>query len=144
LFTLSAVKNAKNTFATHSGVDNIVHASADDRYTIVMTLRHPDSDIDQLFSTYGFDCLLPRHLLSSLASLDKAEYNALPVGIGPFRYARFTRGSSVIAEANPYYFRGQPKLKRVEYLIIPDVSTLVVQLQSGEVDLWPGVASFAV
>lgn len=143
LFTIAAVKNSKNAFATHGGTDNIVRATAPDRYTVVMTLEHSDSDIDQLFSTYGFECILPRHLLHDLASLDKAAYNALPVGIGPFRYVRFTRGTSVIAEANPNYFRGMPKLKRVEYLIIPDVNTLVVQMQSGEVDLWPGAASLA-
>jgi ABC-type transport system substrate-binding protein len=39
-----------------------------------------------------------------------APYNALPVGIGPFRYTAYHRGDRVEMEANPQYWRGKPKL----------------------------------
>jgi peptide/nickel transport system substrate-binding protein len=39
-------------------------------------------------------------------------------------------------EANPYYWRGKPKLQKVIYKIVTDDNTLFTQLQTGEVDLW--------
>ncbi|GAC1418610.1 MAG: hypothetical protein NVSMB64_28230 [Candidatus Velthaea sp.] len=38
-------------------------------------------------------------------------------------------------EANPYYWRGRPKLDRIEYLFIPDENTVTTQLLTGEIDL---------
>lgn len=143
LFTVAAVKNAKNAFATQGSIDNVAGAKAPDPFTVVITLKHPDSEIEALFSTYGLECVLPSHLLAGLASLKTAKYNALPVGIGPFRYTRFARGSAVVMEANPSYFRGRPKLDRIEYRIVHDANTLGVQLRTGEIDMWPGVGSFA-
>jgi peptide/nickel transport system substrate-binding protein len=143
LFTIAAAKNANNAFATMGAIDNIAAARAVGPYTVVMTLKRPDSEIEQLFSTYGLECIIPRHLLARRASIKAAPYNALPVGIGPFRYLRFSRGSSVVMEANPFYFRGRPRLRRIVYAIVPDANTLAVQMQTGELDLWPGVGSFA-
>ncbi len=67
-------------------------------------------------------------------------YNALPVGIGPFKYVRWQRGDHIEMEANPLYWRGRPKLDRVIYRIIPNRDTVVSTLQTGDADLWPGAA----
>jgi peptide/nickel transport system substrate-binding protein len=39
-------------------------------------------------------------------------------------------------EANPYYWRGKPKLQKIDYKIVTDDNTLYTQLQTGELDLW--------
>jgi peptide/nickel transport system substrate-binding protein len=51
------------------------------------------------------------------------------------------RGDHITLEANPYYWRGVPKIKKVIYKIIPDRNTLLTQLQTGEVDMWTFVPS---
>jgi peptide/nickel transport system substrate-binding protein len=40
-------------------------------------------------------------------------------------------------EANPYYWRGTPKLRKIVYKFIPDRNTLLTQIQTGELDMWP-------
>jgi peptide/nickel transport system substrate-binding protein len=84
----------------------------------------------------GGPCLLPEHILAGPGALDRASYNELPVGIGPFRYVRWKRGDVVEFAANPNYFRGRPRLDTIVYKIIPDRNTLLAQMISGEVDLW--------
>ncbi len=74
--------------------------------------------------------------MGNLPDINTAPYNSLPVGIGPFRYVSWKRGDSVVMEANPYYWRGMPKLKQIIYKQIPDRNTLLTQLQTGEIDLW--------
>jgi peptide/nickel transport system substrate-binding protein len=44
-------------------------------------------------------------------------------------------------EANPYYFRGLPKLRKIVYKIITDDNTLFTQLQTGELGMWSTVSS---
>ncbi len=39
-------------------------------------------------------------------------------------------------EANPYYFRGLPKLHKIIYKMISDDNTDMTQLTTGELDLW--------
>ncbi len=42
-------------------------------------------------------------------------------------------------EANPYYFRGLPKLHKIVYKMISDDNTDMTQLTTGELDLWDTV-----
>lgn len=143
LFTIAAEKNPANSFLNRPFSREIARATAPDDYTVVLRMGRVDHTIDHLFTTYTQPCILPRHLLAHLASLDQAPYNALPVGIGPFRYVRFDRDSSVIMEADPGYFRGRPKLARIEYKIVTDDNTIVTQLQTRELDMWVSPAELA-
>jgi ABC-type transport system substrate-binding protein len=68
--------------------------------------------------------------------MNDAPFNALPVGIGPFRYAAWKRGEQIELERNPYYWRGRPALDRVIMKLIPDCNTVLTQLQTGELDMW--------
>lgn len=38
-------------------------------------------------------------------------------------------------EANPFYYRGRPKLDRIEYRFLPDENTQVTQARTGEIDV---------
>ena len=58
----------------------------------------------------------------------------LPVGTGPFRLVRARRGR-VELEAFPEYWGGAPRLRRVEFLHLPDGETLTRGLLTGEVDV---------
>ncbi len=80
--------------------------------------------------------ILPKHLLGGLHDINNAPYNALPVGIGPFRYAAWKRGDQIELERNPFYWRGPAALERVIYKLIPDRNTVLTQLQTGELDMW--------
>jgi len=110
-----------------------------DKYTVVYHLKHPYSPyIPTFFGSAGANPdVLPKHLLASYPNINNAPYNAKPVGIGPFRVLLWKRADSVELEANPYYFRGMPKLQRVTYKLIPSLDTLLTQMQTGDVELWP-------
>ncbi len=46
-------------------------------------------------------------------------FGAQPVGTGPFRLSRWERGKSIELTANPDYFEGAPRLRRLIYRIFP-------------------------
>ena len=58
-----------------------------------------------------------------------------PVGTGPFVFRAYEPDTRVVLDANPKYFRGAPKLKRLIYRIIPEASTRRLELENGGIDI---------
>jgi peptide/nickel transport system substrate-binding protein len=145
VFSTQIINNARNNEVSRSGFDLIRKVDEPDPHTVVYHLKKPYSSFLPTFFASGPNpCLLPKHLLSKLPDINHADYNALPVGIGPFRYVKWVRGDRVELAENPLYWRGRPKLDRITYKFLPDRNTLLTQMQTGEIDLWPyaGTAYF--
>ena len=76
----------------------------------------------------------PKHLLSKLdpKGFYGWDFWKHPVGNGPFRHVRTVDRTMIELEANPDYFRGRPKIKKV---ILKFAGTRAVpELESGTVD----------
>ena len=70
----------------------------------------------------------------ALASAANADMSAHPVGSGPMRLASWKRGNSIMLEANPDYWAGAPKLKRLELVIVGDNTARAHALEAGDLD----------
>ncbi|MDQ2873253.1 MAG: peptide ABC transporter substrate-binding protein [Candidatus Eremiobacteraeota bacterium] len=138
VFSIHAVLNPANNETSRSGWDLISKIEEPDKYTVRLHLKKPYSPfLITFFSTAGANpCILPKHILGKLANINTAAYNSLPVGIGPFKYQSWLRSQRVVMVANPYYFRGLPKLHEIDFEIIPNRDTVQTQLQSHELDMW--------
>jgi peptide/nickel transport system substrate-binding protein len=140
-FTIKVILDPKTLIISRDGWDRIAKVDEPDKYTIVLHLKKEYSTFLGFFATGGAGpSLLPKHILENSPDVNTDPYNSKPIGIGPFRYVEWRRGDRIIMEPNPYYFRGQPKLKRVEYRVIPNRDTVYLELQTGDVDLWPNAA----
>ncbi len=138
VFSTNAVNNPANNEVGRDGWNLITKIDEPDKYTVIYHLKKPYAGyLPSFFGSAGANpCVLPKHILGNLPNINTAPYNSKPIGIGPFRYTEWLRGDHVTLEANPYYWRGQPKIKKIIYKIIPDRNTLLTQLQTGEVDMW--------
>ncbi len=141
VFTTHAMLDPRVRVVSREGWDRIVEVREPDKFTVVYRLSAPYSSFFPTFfgSAGGNPAILPKHLLAG-ADLNSAGYNAKPVGIGPFRYVEWRRNDRIVLEPNPFYFRGLPKLRRIEYRIVPNRNTLLTELETGELDLWPEAA----
>jgi peptide/nickel transport system substrate-binding protein len=141
VFSTQVVLNPANNEVGRDGWNLIAKMDEPDKYTVVYHLKHPYSSyLPTFFGSAGANpTVLPKHLLARYPNINDIAYNSKPVGIGPFRVVDWKRGDSIDLEANPYYFRGTPKLQRITYKLIPSRDTLLTLLQTGDVDLWPEV-----
>jgi peptide/nickel transport system substrate-binding protein len=141
VFTTNAMNNPKNNVVGRDGWNLIAKIDEPDRFTVRYHLKKKYAAyLPSFFGSAGANpCILPKHILGDLPDINTAPYNALPVGIGPFRITSWRRGDAIEMEANPYYFRGVPKLRKIVYKIVPDANTLVNQTKTGEIDLVPFV-----
>ena len=57
-----------------------------------------------------------------------------PLSYGPYVIKEIVQGEKVIFEANPYYYKGEPKIKKLEMEILPP-SQQVAAIKSGKYDI---------
>ncbi|EFG29302.1 oligopeptide ABC transporter substrate-binding protein [Fusobacterium periodonticum] len=57
-----------------------------------------------------------------------------PLSYGPYYIKDIVQGEKVIFEANPYYYKGEPKIKTIEMEILPS-SQQVAAIKSGKYDI---------
>lgn len=138
IFSFKAVLNPQNNVVSRVGFDRIQKMDEPDKYTVVLHLSKPYSPfLETFFSTAGAEpCVMPAHLLAQYANINNAEYNAKPVGIGPFMVKEWQRGSRVVMVANPLYFRGLPKLKEIDYETITNNNTVLTEMQAKSLDMF--------
>ncbi|HUA08031.1 MAG TPA: peptide ABC transporter substrate-binding protein [Candidatus Acidoferrales bacterium] len=141
VWTYHAIMNPANNVTSRSGWDRIVKIDEPDKYTVVFHLSKPYAPFIVTFfsSAGGNPSILPKHLLAQYPNVNNVPFNALPVGAGPFKYKEWDRGQKVVMVPNPYYFRGQPKLKEVDFAIIPNRDTVLTSLRSHAIDMWKDV-----
>ena len=144
VFSFRQYLNNRNNVSDRTGWKNIVKIEKLDRYTVRIVLDRPYSSFLSTFFSGGGPCILPVHLLGKYAELNDVPYNAMPVGIGPFRVLKWKRADEVVLEPNPYYFRGLPKLQRVEFHIVTNQNTVLQEMQAGNLDLWIGAPAYFI
>ena len=136
-YTWRAAQDKTNNINVRDVWDRLDGITAPDKYTVVFHLKTPYATFAvDYFNSQSNNCVLPKHIVGPGTNFNQSPYNALPVGIGPFRYTAFNRGNDVVMEANPNYFRGLPKLHKIIYKMISDDNTDMTQLTTGELDLW--------
>lgn len=94
--------------------------------------RYPEQFYD---ATYHLQ-IMPRHVYDTIPR-DRLESSNLardPVGAGPFRFERWDAGAEIEIVADTTWFLGRPRLNRVLWRIMPDVSSGVNALLAGEAD----------
>jgi peptide/nickel transport system substrate-binding protein len=58
-----------------------------------------------------------------------------PVGLGPYKFVRMTPGVEIVFEANEHYWRKKPSIKHLVIKGVPDRTTRLAMLKTGEADL---------
>ncbi|MBL8696803.1 MAG: ABC transporter substrate-binding protein [Alphaproteobacteria bacterium] len=57
------------------------------------------------------------------------------IGTGPYRFVEWAKDERVVIEANPDYWGGAPKIRRIVWRPIPEARTRIAELKSGGIDL---------
>jgi peptide/nickel transport system substrate-binding protein len=112
--------------------NNIASIKAKGAYTVVITLKTPDSQF--ISSILNRQFVVPKHVWSKVK--DPATYtNSKPVSSGPFnRIGRFTSQDYVLNKNPNYWRKGQPKIACLEYVQASSNDAALALIQSGQVD----------
>ena len=129
-FTVEAINSPGYNPESTDGFDRITSVDTPDSLTAIVHYREPYAPYQLQFVRGA----LPRHVLEG-RDIDRAtDYNRNPLGTGPYRVAEWRTGEYILLERVPGYWRGgdYPRIRRIQFKFIPNTTTRVNQLASGE------------
>ncbi len=101
-----------------------------DDHTVQLDLKYPFAPVLLNLST-------PLAAIGSPAGIKKhgKNFRRNPVGTGPFIFVKWVAGEYIRFRANPDYWDGKPKIDVLEFRLVPEATTRVLQLRSGQAQL---------
>ncbi len=110
--------------AKKSGYAAVAAIEAPDAHTIVFRLKEPNAGI---FDNLNLG-IVPQGTDTNVAK-------TMPVSFGPYRVTEFRTDEVVELEAVENWVHGAPKIKHITVRVIPDATTMVLEMRRGTLDL---------
>ena len=136
IFTWRQIMNPRNVTPERSGYDRIAAIDAPDPHTVRIRFRAPYPPGLYLFRDLSIGAIVPEHVLAHEPSLNRAAFNARPLGSGPYVFRSWTHGAGMRFDANFSYFRGAPKIPHVSIVFLPNQNSLLAALRAHEIDVY--------
>ena len=139
LGTLELARSAGSKYANAGRIrSNIASLTSSDNNTVTVALNAPgiywpDIELGRGGSGGAPAMMLPR---SYLQTIGVDEANKKPIGTGPYKVATVGVGDRIVMEAVSNHWKlGVPRVKTLTYRVIPEESTRIALLKSGDADL---------
>ena len=127
VFSIERILNPDTASAGHGYFSAIVSVEAIDLHTVQCKLDAPYGDLPGV-CTVRHGKMIPKHAVDEIATK--------PIGTGPFMFESYVSGEQYVLLKNPNYWKeGLPYLDQVTVKVIPEISTDIMALKSGEIDL---------
>ncbi|MFP3720330.1 glutathione ABC transporter substrate-binding protein [Niallia circulans] len=133
-YTFDKFRDPKTAAPRASLLEPIESVNVQDEYTIEIKTKY----------AYGALLAALSHSNAAIVSPEADQNGDLmknPVGTGPFKFVSWTPGESVVLEKNPDYWQGEAKLNKITFKVVPEVTTAISMLQSGDVQFIDAIAT---
>jgi peptide/nickel transport system substrate-binding protein len=129
LYTYRVTIDPKTPTAYADAFKQVKKAEAPDDFTFRVTYDKPFAPA---LESWGMS-ILPAHLLEG-KDITKSPLANQPVGTGPYIIKELVPAQKVTLQSNREYYEGRPFIDRYIYRIIPDNSTMFMELKAGGID----------
>ena len=127
-----SIEQNQKSDAPFSFIDTVItKMDTPDANTIVFHTKKPWSPLPADMALYA-NSIVPKDYAGKSAS----QFATHPIGSGPFRFASWSKGSSLKIVKNPDYWRpNTPHLDSVTFTVVPDSNTRATQLASNQIQI---------
>lgn len=136
VWSIDAINNPNNDVQSRYGYDRVARAEAPNDDTLVLHLKRPFAPIISLVLAPEGYPIFPAHLLARYPDFNHLDFDAKPIGSGPYVVDAWVRGDHVALHANPYYFLGKPLIEHLTVRFIPDPQEGTNQLRTHEIQAY--------
>ena len=130
LYTYRVTVDPATPTAYAEDFKQVKSVEAPDAYTVRVTYKQAFAPA---LASWGV-AILPSHLLKG-KDIMKSPLSRKPVGTGPYVLKEWVAGQKLVLEAFNDYFEGAPFISRLIYRIIPDSSTMYMEMKAGGIDM---------
>ena len=133
-FSVERMLDPKQGAPGRTSIATIDHVDIVDPYTVNVITKAPFPLLPVRMSpghcgTVGI--VPPKYI----AQMGDAGFAIKPVGTGPFKFVEWVKDERLVLEANKDYHRGAPAIERLVFRPVPELTTRVAALLSGQADL---------
>ncbi|GLZ29713.1 hypothetical protein Lesp02_19030 [Lentzea sp. NBRC 105346] len=107
--------SVRQSFSTLKAVDQV------DPSTVKFTLTQPHA-------------AFPHLLVLGIMPSEHVGKDVPPIGTGPYKVVEWKKGDRLLLESNSTYFDGEPKIKKLTVVFVPDDNTRATRMRDGEFD----------
>jgi peptide/nickel transport system substrate-binding protein len=116
----------------------LAQAEATDDHTLVLHFAQPNPVLLNSMSNNCYLQPLPQAAVEQMGD----DFGRNPIGVGPYKFKEWVTGEKIVLERNPDFTwgpaftrGGPPYIQTIEFRIIPEYSTQLAGLESGDLDL---------
>lgn len=131
-YVLEKIKNPDSGAARASIAASIESIETPDANTIILNTAYPDGVLTAKLAHTNSAIFSP-------TADQKQDLMIEPVGTGPYKFVSTISGSEVKLTRNDEYWGEKPAIKDAKFTVVPEPSTAISRLETGEADLMPDV-----
>ncbi len=125
--SLEKIRLEATAAVSRTALDSVASMAAPDKSTVVLTLSAPDAALPANLAVINMAMLS--------ADDTEAALNTKPNGTGAYSFDSRVANQSITLKRNTKYWGDKPTLDSVEFRVIPDESSIVSAMQSGNVQM---------
>ncbi len=134
IFSMERIRNPETASYVGWMYANVDTIERTDDWTVTVKLKQPDALWQYVPATTGGHVISQAHYEANKDNYGKPEVGAM--GTGPFKFVSWSTGSEIVMEKNQNYWNkanGGPYLDKLIFKILPEATTRIAGLQTGEV-----------
>jgi peptide/nickel transport system substrate-binding protein len=125
-YTFDSIMNGSVITAKTSTFKLVDRIDAPDHYTVIFHLKEPYATLLWNVSD-GAVGIVPYG--------SGKDFNQKLIGSGPFKFVSAVQDSQVVIARNDHYWGAAPKLSKVRFAVVPDMTTRALELRKGSADI---------
>lgn len=132
IFNIDRHRAPDTPSSSKSLLEDVASIEASDDTTVTIKLNNANWSFPYLFTPSG-----ALGLIGSPTALeaDPVAFNTAPIGAGPYIVEQWVPDDRVTMIANPDYWAGEPEIKELTYLVLPDPQARENALLTGQIDI---------
>jgi peptide/nickel transport system substrate-binding protein len=133
-FSFDRILDPANNSAMASFLSDVKSVDVVDPQTVRVTTANASAILPEITKNV---MIVPKKVVESVGA---EAFGKAPVGSGPYSFVEWTPNDHLALKANAAYWAGAPSIAAVTFKPIPEPSTRVAALETGQVDLIMGFA----
>ncbi|MFI0981027.1 ABC transporter substrate-binding protein [Streptomyces sp. NPDC021093] len=129
VFTYETILDKKTNNAAKTELDAVKSVKAEGDSTVVFTLKYPYAP----FAERTVLPIAPEHIAGK-QDVNNGPFTTAPVGTGPYKLTKWSKGEKLSFQANADYWGGAPAVKKFTMAIIKDDDVRATRLRTGDLD----------
>ena len=131
LYTYNTINNPKIYTPLTSSYKKVSSVVAKDKYTLLIKYKEAYFKALEIWMI----SIIPKHIFANEKDIMTSQFNKKPIGTGPYKLKELKLSQDIILTVNKNYFGEVPKIEKIHYKFVPDITTSFYMLKQKQLDL---------